>query len=215
MPKISCKRNGGPPSTWVHASKSLPIVRLNSAEGTVLIDCFGGLFQADKYFLEGNDLSYQFWLRFIATGFFLGKAPKAPGTVGTFAALPFIWGFQFLNDYTYMIMAFVLTVFAVVIAQLYETTFEVHDSSEIVIDEVAGFVVAMTWLPLTWQSLLLAFVIFRILDSLKPFPIGWLDRRVEGGLGVVADDIVAGIITNVALQFIFLNTDWLGWQLTI
>jgi len=102
---------------------------------------------------------------------------------------------------------------AIVICQLYEGKFGMHDGPEIVIDEVAGYMITLTWLPLTWQVWVLSFFLFRALDILKPFPLSWIDRRVKGGAGVVADDVAAGVIANMALQALYTHTTWLGSQL--
>ena len=77
-----------------------------------------------------------------------------------------------------------------------------------------GFLITMTWLPITWQSLVLGFIIFRFLDIVKPPPIGLLDRRVKGGLGVMIDDIAAGIIGSLILQMVYTQTSWLGVQIS-
>jgi phosphatidylglycerophosphatase A len=69
----------------------------------------------------------------------------------------------------------------------------VHDHGGIVWDEFVGFWIAMAALPVTWQSLILGFVLFRLFDILKPWPISWLDRRVSGGFGIMIDDVIAGI----------------------
>jgi phosphatidylglycerophosphatase A len=60
----------------------------------------------------------------------------------------------------------------------------------------------MTWMPFTWAYLLAGFVLFRLFDILKPFPISWVDRRVPGGFGAVADDLLAGILASIAMQLI-------------
>jgi phosphatidylglycerophosphatase A len=112
-----------------------------------------------------------------------------------------------------MAAAAILMVFAIVIAQFYEDFNGRHDAKEVVIDEIVGFVITMTWLPLTWQAFLVGFVLFRALDIFKPFPIGLLDQRVKGGIGVVVDDVAAGIIANVVLQVLYTQTDILGVRL--
>ena len=155
------------------------------------------------------------WIEILATAGYLGKAPKAPGTVGTLAGIPIVFVLYSLGELSYMLGAFLLCIFAIFVAEAYESKNDVHDASEIVIDEVAGYVIAMTWLPLTWQSLVGSFILFRIFDALKPFPIGWLDRKIKGGLGVVVDDVAAGMIANVILQIIFTKTNWLGYQLVL
>ena len=81
-------------------------------------------------------------------------------------------------------------------------------------DEVVGFLITMVWLPLTWQSLLLGFVLFRFFDIVKPPPIRQLDQHVKGGFGVMIDDIAAGLISSVILQIIYTQTSWLGVQIS-
>ena len=152
-------------------------------------------------------------IKILATGFYFGKAPIAPGTVGTIWGIPVAFLLAQLGPYAYMLGAIVFTIFAIFIAEAYEKKIDVHDAREVVIDEVVGYVIAMTWLPLTWQSFVAAFIVFRLLDWLKPFPIGMIDKKVKGGLGVVADDVVAGIITNFILQVVYTHTLWLGHQL--
>ncbi len=149
----------------------------------------------------------------MATFFYLGKSPKAPGTVGTLGAIPLVFLFNMQGPYFYMIMSFILVGLSIFVSQLHEYYFETHDSGEIVIDEVVGFLVAMAWIPTTPQALIAAFVLFRFFDILKPFPISYIDRVVGGGVGVVADDLLAGIVTNVILQVIYTHTLWLGVQL--
>jgi len=150
------------------------------------------------------------WTEVWATFFYLGRAPLMPGTIGTLGAIPLVYLFTMAGEYGYMALTLGLTFFAIRISDLYEQQVQDHDTKEVVIDEVVGFVVAMFWLPHTWQAFLLAFVVFRILDIFKPFPINLLDRRVQGGFGTVVDDLVAGVITNIILQFVYTQTDWLG-----
>ncbi len=149
----------------------------------------------------------------LATGFYLGRAPKAPGTFGTLLGIPLAFLLYQIGAYGYMYSTAIFIIFAVVIADIYERAQATHDNSEIVIDEIAGFLVTMMWLPMTWQSFLAAFILFRILDAGKPFPISYVDKKIKGGLGVVADDILAGVIANIILQVVYTQTDWLGVQL--
>ena len=114
-----------------------------------------------------------------------------------------------------MFAAGLLVLLAVIVSQVYENVSGKADPKEVVIDEVVGFIVAMTWLPISWQSLVLGFALFRFLDAVKPFPISFVDRRVKGGVGIVADDLMAGIFTNVILQVIYTRTDWLGSRLLL
>lgn len=146
----------------------------------------------------------------LATFFYLGKAPIAPGTIGTLGAIPVAIFLTRLGP-TYLLLGTVAIGFgSVIVAQMYESMFGVHDSRAVVIDEVVGFLVAMVWLPLTWQTIAAGFFIFRILDIFKPFPISVIDRKVKGGTGVVLDDVAAGLVTNLILQLLHARTVWLG-----
>lgn len=148
----------------------------------------------------------------LATFFGIGRLKPAPGTWGSLAALPFAALLMKAGPFVYMGACVLLLPLAILSAEIYERVNGGHDHSEIVVDEVLGMWVALTWLPLTWQSFLAAFLLFRLLDITKPFPISYLDRRIEGGVGVVVDDVAAGLFVNIALQFVYQNTTWLGLQ---
>lgn len=150
----------------------------------------------------------------LATFFYVGKFPKAPGTAGTLATIP-LWIVMTysLHVVWYMVIVFIILLAGIYICQMYENYSQNHDAKEIVIDEVVGFLITMTWLPLTWQSCVFGFVLFRILDITKPPPIRQLDQKVKGGVGVMIDDVAAGIVANIILQFIYTHTNWLGVQI--
>lgn len=150
-------------------------------------------------------------VQWLATGFQVGRLPKAPGTFGSLLGLPVAFGLTFLGPYSYMAGAVILSVAAIVVAQLYLHYEGGSDPQEVVIDEVAGLVIALTWVPVHVVSWTVAFVIFRILDATKPGPIGVVDRRIKGGVGIVADDLVAGLFTNILLQTLLtLSPNWWG-----
>ncbi len=149
----------------------------------------------------------------LATGFYVGRIRKAPGTWGTLWGVPLFLLLSLFHPLTYMAITLILVGVAIWVSHLYELHTERHDSQEIVIDEIVGFLVTMTWLPATWQSLLAGFMVFRFLDITKPFPIRTIDRRMRGGIGTVADDLVAGLVANVILQIVYSETPWLGVQL--
>jgi phosphatidylglycerophosphatase A len=94
-------------------------------------------------------------------------------------------------------------IFAVCIADAAEKILKQNDPGCIVIDEIAGMMVTLIGLPVSPITLVSGFIIFRILDILKPFPIRNIDKRIPGGLGVVADDVAAGIIANLLLRGLF------------
>ncbi len=151
----------------------------------------------------------------IATLFSIGKFPKAPGTMGTLATIPIWYLLNKAGPIPYMLVTLILIPVGVMAAQAYEDSVQKHDSKEIVIDEVVGFLITMTWVPLTWQSMVIGFAIFRFLDIVKPPPIRQLDQKVGGGFGVMADDIAAGVIGSVLMQLIYNRTNWLGMQILL
>ncbi len=154
----------------------------------------------------------------LATGFYFGKAKFAPGTWGTLWGIPLAFGLVKLTNllpmstFAYMLATIGLILFATWISQLHEDYTDAHDPKEIVIDEIVGYLVTFTWLPLTWQSFLGAFLFFRLFDVWKPWPISKIDREVKGGLGTVLDDVAAGVLANICLQIIFEKTNWLEAQ---
>lgn len=152
-------------------------------------------------------------IAFLATGFYSGRIPFMPGTWGTLVAIPIVFALSFLGVFPYMIFTIVLVALSISICEAHERALKTHDAKEIVLDEIVGFMVAMTWLPMTWQSLALGFFVFRFFDILKPFPISWVDARLKGGFGVVADDILAGIFSNILLQVAYNKTNLLGVSL--
>ena len=141
-------------------------------------------------------------IKFLATGCYLGLIPKAPGTFGTLLGIPLSYLFLSLGEYTYYIATFLFIFLSIVIAELYDRTLKEHDHQTIVIDEVAGYLVAFLALPFQMFWIVLAFLLFRFFDAIKPFPINRLDR-IKGGLGIVLDDLGAGLITNIILQILF------------
>lgn len=152
------------------------------------------------------------FFRNLATLFGVGRARKAPGTWGTLAAVPVAVLFMLPGPFIFMALTVLTLVLAIVACDIHEQDSGSHDSQQVVIDEVVGYLIAVTWLPFTWQSFLAAFVLFRIFDIWKPLFIGMLDRKVHGGIGTVIDDLAAGLVVNIILQFVYYCTDWLGHQ---
>ena len=151
----------------------------------------------------------------LATFFGVGRLPKAPGTFGTLAAIPlYLLMFQ-TGPIIYMILLLLLVPVGIAACEFYEQQAGGHDSQEIVIDEVVGFLITMVWLPMTWQAIVAGFLLFRLLDITKPLLIGYLDKKIQGGLGVMLDDIAAGIIASLILQILYTQTNWLGAQVMV
>lgn len=144
---------------------------------------------------------------YIATWFGTGHSPIVSGTVGSAAALPFAYVIQMsFGNFGLWIAAFII--FAIgcwASNEFLRHNPDKQDPGEIVVDEVAGQWLTLTFFPLTWQGYLTAFILFRIFDIIKPWPVSWADRKVKGGLGVMLDDLLAGaypVAIILALSFI-------------
>jgi phosphatidylglycerophosphatase A len=138
--------------------------------------------------------------RLIYTGLGLGLAPKAPGTCGTLLGLPLFW---LAGDQSWPVQAGLwVLVFALGwwAAAKAEAELGVHDSPQVVIDEVAGYLTAVFLAPNRPAVWILGFILFRFFDILKPWPVNWADRRLPGGFGVMADDILAGLYAWLVLR---------------
>jgi phosphatidylglycerophosphatase A len=132
-----------------------------------------------------------------------GYAPVAPGTFGTLGAIPLWWALRGLPLWVYAltVAAFIaLSSFAADSAARY---WKVPDASPIVIDEVAGYLVTLALVPWSWSAALLGFVLFRVFDILKPWPASWFDRQ-KHALGVVMDDVAAGLWAALAFEAVSL-----------
>lgn len=135
----------------------------------------------------------------IAFGLGSGLAPWAPGTFGTLAAVPLYWLLSPLAPVVYL--GVVALLFGLGVWACGRTARELggHDPGAIVWDEVVGYLVAMTFAPVGWPWVLAGFLLFRLFDIWKPWPIRWLDRRVRGGLGIMLDDLAAGVLAGLVL----------------
>ena len=137
------------------------------------------------------------WLAF---GFGSGLLPKAPGTWGTLIGIPFFLLLSPLPLAGYMLATLALFGLGVWVCAKAGRELGVHDHPAIVWDEVVGYLVTMTAAPADWRWLLGGFLLFRLFDILKPWPVRWFDRKVAGGVGVMADDLVAGLMALAVLQ---------------
>ncbi len=139
-------------------------------------------------------------IHLLAFGFGSGLAPVAPGTFGTLAAVPFYLLMARLPLEVYLAVLAVVILAGIWICGRTSRDLGVHDHPGIVWDEFAGFFVTMIAAPPGWFWLVAGFGLFRLFDILKPWPIGWLDRRVKGGLGIMLDDLLAGSFAWGVLQ---------------
>ncbi len=129
-----------------------------------------------------------------------GAAPKAPGTFGTLAAVPLYLLVQPLSAINYLLLVITLFLVGVWLCDRTSKDLGVHDHGGIVWDEWVGLLITLWLAPMGWHWLIVGFLLFRFFDILKPWPIGWLDQRIHGGLGIMLDDVVAGLFAFVLLQ---------------
>ncbi|MCL6415058.1 phosphatidylglycerophosphatase A [Aestuariirhabdus sp. Z084] len=143
-------------------------------------------------------------IHFVAFGFGSGASPKAPGTVGTLAAIPFYLLLQYLPLANYLLVVLVAFVVGCWLCEITSRDIGVHDHGGIVWDEFVGFWITMIAAPPGWLWIVIGFGLFRFFDILKPWPIRWLDKKVGGGFGIMIDDVLAGLFALVVMQLLHL-----------
>lgn len=139
-------------------------------------------------------------IHFIAFGFGSGLSPAAPGTVGTLAALPFVYALMHVPPTLYVACIVLAFLAGTYICGASARKLGVHDHSGIVWDEFVGIAVGMFALPPQWPWLLAGFLSFRFFDIVKPWPIREADHRLKGGFGIMLDDMIAGVFTAILLH---------------
>ena len=140
-------------------------------------------------------------VNFLAFGFGTGLAPIAPGTFGSFPGVLLFWLTMDFGLYVQLGVAAALVVSGVWICGESARRIGVHDYGGIVWDEIAGMYITLLAAPISLVGWVLAFVLFRITDIVKPWPIRDLDHRIEGGLGIMLDDLVAALYAALLLGF--------------
>lgn len=141
-------------------------------------------------------------IHFLAFGLGSGTVPVAPGTFGSLAALLIFWGAAMFAWGWPIYIAMLLITFLLGIWLCGRTASDigVHDHGGIVWDEFVGLWITLFLAPAGWAWWIAGFVLFRLFDIVKPWPIRWFDRRVPGGLGIMLDDVLAGLMAWVVLQ---------------
>ena len=137
---------------------------------------------------------------FISSGGFVGKIPFAPGTFGSVLGLPVCYCLSFVKAQIAIFLTLLFIAFSIWIADGAEKLLRSKDPGDIVIDEIAGLLVTFLGIPFNLLNGAAGFLIFRIMDILKPFPARMLEKQIPGGAGVVLDDVVAGIYSNLLLR---------------
>jgi phosphatidylglycerophosphatase A len=140
---------------------------------------------------------------FIAQGAYSGKSPFAPGTAGTLVGVLLYCGIRDLAPLSYAILCAIVCLVGTWAAGRAEQILGCKDCPSIVIDEITGYLIAMFLIPVNWPTVVAAFFLFRFFDIVKPWPLYDL-QNIKGGLGVMIDDVGAGVCTNIVLQICML-----------
>ena len=144
------------------------------------------------------------FLMAIATGLYSGYLPKAPGTWGSVVGLILYYFLHAVVLPTYLIIVAVLLVVGFFAAGSAEKILDRKDPGCVVIDEIVGMLITLAAAPPYPMAWLLGFGLFRFFDIVKPFPIRWIDKRIQGGVGIMLDDVVAGFYSFVVLHGVLL-----------
>lgn len=136
----------------------------------------------------------------LSFGFGSGLSPYAPGTAGTVAAIPFYLLLSYLHPLGYLIATLISVVLGVYLCGRTSKALGVHDHAAIVWDEFAGYFITMLFAPVSPLNVIVGFCLFRVFDIVKPWPASVIDTRLHSGLGVMLDDVIAGIYAMVVLQ---------------
>jgi phosphatidylglycerophosphatase A len=139
-------------------------------------------------------------LYFIAAGFGSGLMPFAPGTWGTLVALPIYWVLRVCTWPIYLAVVLGLFVFGVALTEWVSRDMGEHDYGGIVWDEIVGYLLTMALVPVSITWMIVGFVLFRLFDIWKPFPIRTIDKTIKGGLGIMLDDVLAAVFAWGVLQ---------------
>ncbi|WP_100643332.1 phosphatidylglycerophosphatase A [Alteromonas facilis] len=141
---------------------------------------------------------------FLALGFGSGLIPLMPGTMGSIAAIPVVLLASLANIQGFILITVLACLLGVLICQRASDAMGVHDHGSIVWDEIAGMLVTFLFIPITPITIIAGFVLFRLFDILKPWPISFLDKHVHGGFGIMLDDIIAGLMACACLHWLVL-----------
>ncbi len=148
-------------------------------------------------------------LYYAAFGFGAGFAKKAPGTVGTVMGIPVYLLTSAGGFPVFVVLTLIFSLLGIYICGETAKALGVHDHPGIVWDEIVGFMVTMLFVPFSWSAVLVGFILFRFFDIIKPWPISYIDRHVSGGLGIMLDDLLAGLFSALLLSWIY-SSGWLG-----
>ncbi len=144
----------------------------------------------------------------IATFFYVGLIPVGPGTFGTLAAIPLFYALTFTPLYLYLAITVLIILISVWASTIAEEIYGKHDPGQVVADEVCGYLVTMILVPPTISNIFLGFLLFRLFDITKPYPVRKFEK-LPGGWGIVIDDVAAGVYACITLHIL---GHWVFWS---
>ncbi len=153
-----------------------------------------------------NNIPKNIWKKpiyLLATGFGSGLSPIMPGTCGTIIAIPIYWLLNLLPWEYYLIALAIMVVAGFLICGIVERQTKVKDNPSIVWDEIVGYLLTMAFMPTSCRYIIIGFILFRIFDIWKPWPVNWVNDNMHGGFGIVIDDLLAAVYAGLLLQLIF------------
>ena len=139
---------------------------------------------------------------FIAFGFGSGAVPFAPGTFGTLMAIPFYLAMQSLSHTMYLLLLVIITITSMWLCDKITKEIGIHDHSGMCLDEIVGYLVTMYGAPQGLIWIIWGFFLFRLFDIWKPWPIRYIDSQIQGGIGIILDDVFAGIYSLIVLRIL-------------
>ena len=165
-------------------------------------DIFNKIMSKKKHIPPVPNAVWRNPLYFIAFGLGSGAMPFAPGTFGTLMAIPFYLLLRELALPFYLIFVLVFIAATSWLSDRISRDIHVHDHPGMCIDEFAGFFVTMIAAPSGWHWILIGFLLFRLFDIWKPWPISWIDKHMTSGFGMILDDVVAGLFAMIIIQLL-------------
>jgi phosphatidylglycerophosphatase A len=142
----------------------------------------------------------KFITKILSTFFYIGYLPLIPGTFGSLAGI-FLFYLVKINALNYTLFTLAVIVVGFLVCGKAEKAMHKNDPRYVVIDEVSGMLLSLIFIPYDIKLVISAFILFRILDTLKPYPAGRLERS-KGSIGIMSDDLIAGLYTNLILQVV-------------
>lgn len=139
---------------------------------------------------------------FVAFGFGSGAVPFAPGTFGTLMAIPFYLAMQPLSPILYLLLLIGITLASMWLCDKVSKETHTHDHSGMCLDEIVGYLVTMFAAPKGFVWICIGFALFRFFDIVKPWPIDYVDTHVKGGVGMILDDVLAGVYSLIIIHIL-------------